>query len=161
MRSRVRPFDDDLSARLSAGTTPTVLQEFVPGRDIRVHTVGDRAFATEMVGAGVDYRFESATEYRPATIDDSLARLCCETAGGEGLLLAGFDFRVTPAGRWYCLEMNPVPSFLPYEMCGGQPIGEAILDLFTFGATHISGEEAHHGQETLPSHARREAGARP
>jgi len=44
--------------------------------------------------------------------------------------VAGFDFRVTPDGDWYCLEMNPVPTFLPYEMATSQRIGEAILDIF-------------------------------
>jgi hypothetical protein len=56
LRSRVRRVDDQLRERLAAGTTPTVIQEYIPGRDVRVHTVGDRAFATEMVSEGVDYR---------------------------------------------------------------------------------------------------------
>jgi D-alanine-D-alanine ligase-like ATP-grasp enzyme len=44
--------------------------------------------------------------------------------------VAGFDFRVTPEGSWYCLEVNPMPTFLPYEMATRQPIGAAILNLF-------------------------------
>ena len=44
------------------------------------------------------------------------------------LTLAGFDFRVTKDGRWYCLEVNPMPTFLPYETATGQPIGNAVLD---------------------------------
>jgi len=129
LRSRVRALDDHLRNRLSAGTTPTVIQEYVPGRDVRVHTVGDRAFATEMVSNGIDYRFEHTTQYRATTIDRALASRCCDTAREEGLLLAGFDFRVTSNEEWYCLEMNPVPSFLPYEMCSGEPIGDAVLDI--------------------------------
>jgi glutathione synthase/RimK-type ligase-like ATP-grasp enzyme len=131
LRSRVRRVDDQLRERLAAGTTPTVIQAYIPGRDVRVHTVGARAFATEMVSEGVDYRFVPTTQYRPATVGRELAERCCETARSEGLMLAGFDFRVTPDNEWYCLEMNPVPSFLPYEMCSGEPIGDAVLDLFT------------------------------
>ena len=129
LRSRVRKVDDELLQRLSAGTSPTVVQEFIPGRDVRVHTVADRAFATEMVSSAIDYRFENTTQYRATSIDPAIERLCCATGRASGLSLAGFDFRVTAAGEWYCLEMNPVPSFLPYEMCTGQPIGEAILDV--------------------------------
>jgi hypothetical protein len=103
LRSRVRRVDDQLRERLAAGTTPTVIQEYIPGRDVRVHTVGDRAFATEMVSDGVDYRFVPTTEYRPATVRTELADRCCETARIEGLMLAGF----------------------------GEPIGDAVLDLFT------------------------------
>jgi glutathione synthase/RimK-type ligase-like ATP-grasp enzyme len=129
LRSRVRRLDDDLVQRLSAGTSASVVQAFIPGRDVRVHTVADRAFATEMVSDAVDYRFESSTQYRATSIDPRIARLCCATGRAAGLTLAGFDFRVTADGESYCLEMNPVPSFLPYEMCSGQPIGEAVLDV--------------------------------
>jgi glutathione synthase/RimK-type ligase-like ATP-grasp enzyme len=131
LRSRVRTLDDELLRRLLEGTSPTVVQAFIPGRDVRVHTVGDRAFATEMVSSAVDYRFESTTQYRATSIDPAIARLCCATGRASGLCLAGFDFRVTADGEWYCLEMNPVPSFLPYEMCSGQPIGEAVVDVLT------------------------------
>ena len=131
LRSRVRRLDDALLQRLSEGTSPTVVQEFIPGRDVRVHTVADRAFATEMVSSAVDYRFENTTEYRATSVDPRIARLCCATGEAAGLCLAGFDFRVTAEGDWYCLEMNPVPSFLPYEMCSGQPIGEAVVDVLT------------------------------
>lgn len=129
LRSRVRRLDDAMRQRLSEGTSPTVVQEFIPGRDVRIHTVADRAFATEMLSSAVDYRFENTTEYRATSIDPRIARLCCATGRAAGLSLAGFDFRVTAEGEWYCLEMNPVPSFLPYEMCSGQPIGEAVVDM--------------------------------
>lgn len=135
LRSRVRAVDEELWARLAAGTTPTLLQEYVAGHDVRVHTVADRAFATEVVSDGVDYRFEPESRYREIGIDAALARRCCEMARDDGLMLAGFDFRVTPQGQWRCLEMNPVPSFLPYEMTSGAPIGDAVLELLQRRAT--------------------------
>lgn len=131
LRSRVRMVDDELLGRLGAGTTPTVLQEYIPGRDVRVHTVGSRAFATEIKSDGVDYRFQNGSQYGQTEVNPELASLCCRTAQAEGLILAGFDFRVTDAGSWSCLEMNPVPSFLPYEMGSGLPIADAVLDIFT------------------------------
>lgn len=151
LRSRVRRLDDQLRDRLAAGTSPTVIQQYIPGRDVRVHTVGDRAFATEMVSDGVDYRFVPTTDYRPATVESALAHRCCKMAAAEGLLLAGFDFRVTPDDEWYCLEMNPVPSFLPYEMSSGEPIGDAVLDLFTAHRTLQSGSSVD-GVARIDSH---------
>jgi hypothetical protein len=35
---------------------------------------------------------------------------------------------VTKDGLWYCLEVDPMPTFLPYEMAAGQSIGSAVLD---------------------------------
>jgi hypothetical protein len=128
LRSRVRLIDDQFMTRLEAGTTPTVVQEYVPGADVRVHTIGMTAFACQVTSAGVDYRFEhEGARYVATTVPDALAERCCQFAQAEGLVLAGFDFRVTADGRWRCLEMNPVPSFLPYEFSSGLPIGAAVV----------------------------------
>jgi glutathione synthase/RimK-type ligase-like ATP-grasp enzyme len=124
--------DEVFIERLSAGSTPTVVQEYVAGVDVRVHTVGHAAFACEVSGAGVDYRFESqGATYSATEIPDAIAAQCCSFAEREGVVLAGFDFRRTPDGRWRCLEMNPVPSFLPYEFSAGLPIGRAVVAALT------------------------------
>lgn len=130
LRSRVRRFDDELRSRLAAGTTPVILQDYIPGRDVRVHVVSQRVFPTEVRGEGVDYRWEHETaRYSPTELPDRLAALCCKAAESENLILAGLDFRVTAGDRWFCLEMNPVPSFLPYEAETCQPIAAALVGI--------------------------------
>jgi glutathione synthase/RimK-type ligase-like ATP-grasp enzyme len=131
LRSRVRFFDAQLEQRLSNGTTPVVMQEYIPGKDVRVHTVGSTAFATQVESSGgVDYRFESqGAEYTATWAPEEIEQLCVQVARREGLLIGGFDFRVTPEDEWFCLEVNPAPSFLPYEMATGQPIARELLCL--------------------------------
>jgi glutathione synthase/RimK-type ligase-like ATP-grasp enzyme len=108
------------------------VQEYVPGSDVRVHTVGRAAFASEVTGGGVDYRFEhQGARYASVSVPERLVDLCCDFAAAAGLVLAGFDFRVTPDRQWLCLEMNPVPSFLSYEFSSGLPIGAAVVDALT------------------------------
>jgi glutathione synthase/RimK-type ligase-like ATP-grasp enzyme len=131
LRSRVRRLDQGLLFRLRDGASPVIIQEFVAGRDVRVHTVHQRAFATEVLGGEVDYRFEHESNYRPTEVPDEIVEKCYHFAQTEGTVIAGFDFRVTEGGVWYCLEMNPVPSFLSYEMATGQQIGDALLDSLT------------------------------
>jgi glutathione synthase/RimK-type ligase-like ATP-grasp enzyme len=132
LRSRVRRVDEALMQRLADGTTPVILQEYIPGRDVRVHVVGKEAFATEITSRGIDYRFETEDNaYRAATAPDAIRDRCVLAAAKDGLVLVGCDFRVTDTGDWYCLEMNPVPSFLPYEMETGQSIGASLLELMT------------------------------
>jgi glutathione synthase/RimK-type ligase-like ATP-grasp enzyme len=132
LRSRVRRLDDELLRRLASGTSPVVVQEYVPGRDVRVHVVRRRVFATGVRSHGVDYRFDTeGNEFFATEAPPPIARRCVAVAEREGLPLAGFDFRVTEAGRWYCLEVNPVPTFLPYEASTGQPIGDAVVDALT------------------------------
>lgn len=131
LRSHVRRVDDEFLRRLREGASPAIVQEYIPGHDVRVHVVGGRVFPTEVLTSAVDYRFdEGGGEFRSADMPQPLGELCCRFAIAEGLIVAGFDFRVTPDGDWYCLEMNPVPTFLPYEMATGQPIGDAILAAF-------------------------------
>jgi glutathione synthase/RimK-type ligase-like ATP-grasp enzyme len=128
-RSQVRRFDELARARLVEGTSPMLLQRYVAGFDVRVHTVGEAVFATKITAPGTDYRFEpEGATYEEHDAREEIGRLCVETTRREGLLIGGLDFRVTKDGRWFCLELNPVPTFLPYEMSTGQPIGDALLD---------------------------------
>lgn len=138
LRSRVRRVDEALLARVT-GSTPIVAQQYIAGRDVRVHTVLDapgagaphgRIFPTEVRAQdGVDYRFDPGDHaFAPTDVPEPLAQLCFRVAAREGLVVAGFDFRVTDDGVWYCLEVNPVPTFITYQAATGQPIGEAIVD---------------------------------
>lgn len=134
LRSQVRLVDDALLERFAGGTSPVVLQHYVPGDDVRVHVVGTRIFATAVSAPGIDYRFGAdEARYEPTTVPAGIAELCVAFARAEGLQLAGFDFRLDSDGAWWCLEANPVPTFLPYEAGSGHPIGDAILDLMTPG----------------------------
>lgn len=131
LRSEVRLLDDQLLDRLEEGTSPVILQEYIDGHDVRVHIVGERAFPTLIKSDGVDYRFESENnDFEATQIPDIIKKRCIKAAHSENLNLAGIDFRVTDDDQWYCLESNPVPNFLPYEMSTDQPIGEAVLDLY-------------------------------
>jgi glutathione synthase/RimK-type ligase-like ATP-grasp enzyme len=130
LRSRVRMFDNSALHRLESGTSPALIQAYIPGRDVRVHVVDGACHATEVSGIGVDYRFDGSRGYRPYAAPDAIAALCCSVAASERLLIAGFDFRVDPADEWHCLEVNPMPSFIPYQWATGQPIAEELLRAF-------------------------------
>jgi glutathione synthase/RimK-type ligase-like ATP-grasp enzyme len=116
---------------------PTQFQEYVAGVDLRVHAVGNRLFATEVMTDATDYRYagqEGADrEMRgvglPAEIEDRCHRLM----GGLGLALGGIDLRRTPEGEYYCFEVNPAPVFTFYEDHTGQRIGDAVVDLLARG----------------------------
>jgi glutathione synthase/RimK-type ligase-like ATP-grasp enzyme len=130
LRSRVRRLGAEALRRLSDGTSPVLVQAYVAGADVRVHVVDAVCHATEVGGLGVDYRFDGSHSYRQCDVPDAIARRCVEVARQEELLLAGFDFRVDGRGRWWCLEVNPMPSFIPYQWATGQPIAESVLDAF-------------------------------
>lgn len=136
LRSQVRRVDDRLLDRLARGTTPVILQEYVAGADVRIHVAGRDTFATEVTSQGIDYRFENeGNTYQATSAPRNIEERCVAAAAEDGLLLAGCDFKVTGNGDWYCLEMNPVPTFLPYEMETGQQIAASILRILADAAS--------------------------
>jgi len=126
--------DDDLGSPLErVRTCPTQFQEVVDGADIRVHTVGDDVYATEIVSDTSDYRYAARSgaslSARPIEIPTHVAEACTGMARSLGLALSGVDLRRTPDDQYYCFEINPSPGFIFYERAAGQPISEAVAHL--------------------------------
>ena len=105
---------------------PVQFQAYVPGFDVRVHTVGEEAFATRIDSPGTDYRYadhgEGGTVLQPYDLPEELADRCRRLSAGLGLSFAGIDLRITPDNVVYCFEVNPSPAFTYYEVHTGQPI---------------------------------------
>jgi glutathione synthase/RimK-type ligase-like ATP-grasp enzyme len=112
---------------------PTQFQQFVPGRDVRVHVVGEKVFSCEVVSDADDYRYASqvaeSVQLRVSDLPDDVAARCIGLTRALGLILAGIDLRQAPDGRWFGFEVNPSPGFTYYEDHAGQPIAAAVARL--------------------------------
>jgi glutathione synthase/RimK-type ligase-like ATP-grasp enzyme len=128
---------------------PAQFQRYVPGDNVRVHTVGDALFATLIRSDIVDYRYArrlgGTVEMEPTAIPDACAESCFAITRRLGLAMAGIDLKRTPAGDYYCFEVNPSPGFLYYEQHGGQPISDAVADLLA-GIHHPPHPGGQHGR---------------
>ncbi|HVC60558.1 MAG TPA: hypothetical protein VND19_09395 [Acetobacteraceae bacterium] len=116
---------------------PTQLQEYVAGTDCRVHVVGDKVFASEIVSDSDDYRYAgrrgSAPAIRACVLEPALAARCRHLAAALDLPVAGIDLRRTGDGQWYCFEVNPSPGFTFYQEATGQKIAESIASFLAAG----------------------------
>jgi RES domain-containing protein len=116
---------------------PTQFQQHIPGNDYRVHVVGDRVFASEIVSSVDDYRFalaqQSQVEIRRFTVPDSVAERCADLTAALGLAVAGIDLRRTLDDEWFCFEANAVPGFAYYQAATGDHIDDAIASLLVEG----------------------------
>jgi glutathione synthase/RimK-type ligase-like ATP-grasp enzyme len=127
---------------------PAQFQAFIPGRNVRVHVVGDQVFATQVDTEAVDYRYAHLeglpVAMEPMTLPAAVHRACVAVARGLGLLFAGIDLKETPDGAWFCFEVNPCPGFLYYERHTGQPISVALAELLGGG---VAASRAEAGKE--------------
>jgi len=130
VRSRVTRLGPEHQARLdNVVWCPTQFQVYVPGREHRVHVVGQRVFACEIVSDADDYRYaDNPVELRSCALPIDVADRCRQLAADLRLAVAGIDLRLTPEGAWYCFEVNPAPGFPFYERASGA-IAEAIAEL--------------------------------
>jgi hypothetical protein len=138
-RSIVRRLEEEDLGRLDRiRWCPVQFQAFVPGPNLRVHTVGDRVFPTLIDTEVVDYRYAAQESGRPASfrpyeVDEALAERCTALAAALGLEVAGIDLKLPSDGDVVCLEVNPSPVFSYYELHTGQPIADAIARLLDRG----------------------------
>jgi RimK-like ATP-grasp domain len=132
VRSIVQELSDDDEERLERiRWCPTQFQAFVDGTNLRVHTVGNQAFATAVRSEATDYRYAArqmgeAAELREVVLSDELTERCLRLSRSLGLEFAGIDLKVTPDDQVYCFEVNPCPAFSYYEANTGQPISAAV-----------------------------------
>lgn len=139
VRSIVRRVGAEQLARLPLlSNGPAQLQAFIPGENIRVHTVGDQVFATRISSEAVDYRYARqdghSLDMEPASLPPAVAEACLRLSSELNLLFAGIDLKRTPDGDYYCFEVNPSPGFIFYEAGTGQPISTALAELLYRGA---------------------------
>jgi RimK-like ATP-grasp domain len=118
---------------------PTQFQAFVPGTNVRVHTIGNLCFATAVNSAATDYRYSlqqtgEAAQLEAVTLTPELQSRCKELARSIGLEFAGIDLKITSDDEIYCFEVNPCPAYSYYEASTGQPISQAI-------AEHLAGAQ--------------------
>lgn len=138
VRSIVTEVTDADVARLeSIRACPVQFQAYVPGFDVRVHTIGEEAFATRIDSPGTDYRYtghgKDGTRLEPYDLPVALADRCLALAADLGLDFAGIDLRIAPGGDVFCFEVNPSPAYSYYEAHTGQPISLALARYLASG----------------------------
>lgn len=154
IRSRVTRLTPAHADRLAdVACCPTQFQEFLPGRDFRVHVVGSEVFGCEIDCDADDYRYpgDHPVTIRAAKIPSDIEERCLSLVRRMGLFVAGVDLRRTPSGEWCCFEVNPSPAFTFYEESSEQPIAAAIASLLISAAHNWTSERGTSGSDAAPA----------
>ena len=133
VRSTVRLMTKEDFGRLQLlENCPAQFQEYLPGDNIRVHVIGERLFAVRIQCEAVDYRYAGEEGYSltmvPAVLPEDIAANCIRLTKELGLTLSGIDLKETPAGEYYCFEVNASPAFLFYESPAQPVVADAIAE---------------------------------
>jgi glutathione synthase/RimK-type ligase-like ATP-grasp enzyme len=117
---------------------PVILQEYIPGVDVRVTVVGRRLFCASIdcrhTGSPEDFRLaldESRVE--PIRLPPPLRRRLLALIRGLDLRYAAIDLRRSESGDWIFLEVNPSGQWLFVEARTGLPITDAVARLLATG----------------------------
>ena len=124
--SKVSSEDQWKPALKLAGSDPIIVEEFVPGREFTVAVVDGEAWPViEIVAKGGWYGYEEKynsdeTKY-PFLEDDDLApkmqKIAVDAYKAVGCRgVTRVDFRVSPLGRCYVLELNTSPGFTSHSL---------------------------------------------
>lgn len=109
---------------------PAILQERIPGEDIRVTVVGDAIFAAVIDSSGgsydTDFRMNQDVRIAATDIPPDIEAAIHALMDRQGLVYGALDFRRTPEGEWRFLEINPAGQWLFVEEQTGQPIAKAV-----------------------------------
>jgi D-alanine-D-alanine ligase len=120
-----------------------MIEEFVPGRELTVGVLGDEALPPgeiipkhELYDYECKYTAGMATEVFPADLTPDQTREIQELAlkAFKALKLGGYariDFRMTPEGRFSCLEANTLPGMTALSLFpqAAQAAGMSFEDL--------------------------------
>jgi len=129
VRSIVKEFSPGmLSGKKNLGLV--LFQQKIEGENVRVHVVDKKVFACRIASDGVDYRY-AESRITTCLIPDEIAERCIRLTENLGLVLAGIDLMLTPAGQWYCLEANPSPGFSYFDIEDDRPIAKAVADILS------------------------------
>jgi ribosomal protein S6-L-glutamate ligase RimK-like protein len=133
VRSRVARLDANARQRVAdVAHCPTQFQAYIPGRDYRVHVVGEQVFACEVRSQADDYRYgpdNTSLSICATRLPREIEERAVVMTKAMALEVGGIDLRRTSQDEWYCFEVNPSPGFSFYEQFSGQGVANAIARL--------------------------------
>jgi len=124
----IRPADLD---RLASSEGPVLVQRMIEGDDVRVHVVGYAVIACRFSSAAIDYRSDRQAEREVLDIPAGQADLLVAKTAEQGLIFAGWDFKLDRDGTYWCLECNPMPGYSFYDRVCEGAISDALIKLLS------------------------------
>ncbi|HEX9293693.1 MAG TPA: hypothetical protein VF873_08395 [Gemmatimonadales bacterium] len=128
VRATTREIRSDDLDRLASSDGPVLVQRLVDGDDLRVHVIGSTVISCRFASTAIDYRSDHDAVRGVVDIPADLTELVVTKTTEQNLVFAGWDFKIDTAGRYWCLECNPMPGFSFYDRVCGGAISDALIE---------------------------------
>lgn len=136
-----RKIDAGVIRAFAAIDCPVVIQEYVPGEDVRVYLVeGEVVAAARIVTGELDYRRDPNYMERihPIELPVDARRNAAAVMERLRLVCGSMDLRLTPEGEFVFLEVNSGGSFLELQKALRVPIADRLADLLVARARSVA-----------------------
>ncbi len=107
------------------GFEPVLLQEYLVGINIRVHVIGLKYSASQIIANAVDYRYAKKIRQKDIVLPTKIAKECIDIARQLDLPFAGIDL-IYAQKKYWILEVNPAPGYHFFEN-NKKSISKALL----------------------------------
>lgn len=113
---------------------PVIFQEHIKADiDLRITIVGDAIFPAEILSGETDYHVDfrmtmNVATMRPHVLPHDVASRLRAFMKAVGLVYGAIDMRLTPAGEYVFLEVNPAGQWQFVEERTGQPITATLAE---------------------------------
>lgn len=123
----------DLTPSAFARHAPIIVQEIIPGLDIRINVIGTEIFGASAITttkeAELDCRIDPKVKWEKHAIGKNLQQVVEAFVKTLGLQYGSIDMRLTPEGTYVLFEINPSGQFLFIEIDTGHPLSNAMAAL--------------------------------
>jgi len=106
---------------------PVMVQRLVQGDDVRAHVIGGEVIACRFRSDQIDYRSDRSAERCVTRLPDDLAHRLTTLSAEQGLVFAGWDFKVDADEEYWVLECNPMPGYSFYDRVADGAIAAALV----------------------------------
>jgi glutathione synthase/RimK-type ligase-like ATP-grasp enzyme len=113
---------------------PVIFQHYIEARyDLRITAVGEELFSAAIHSQETQYKVDSRIDIGSAKVEeveipDEVEEKLLELKRRLGLVYGAIDMRLSPAGDYVFLEINPGGQFMYIEAATGLPIAAAMAE---------------------------------
>jgi glutathione synthase/RimK-type ligase-like ATP-grasp enzyme len=114
--------------------SPIMLQEYIPGSEVRAYVIGNEVFGVKVESDEVDINMDSAARRVRFDLPDHVVEMALKVSRVTELVFTAIDMRVSHEGEYVVLEANSSPDFTADQYQTGYPLCQTLIEMLERGS---------------------------